>query len=423
MASLKGVDIRRGTLGTNVAGDNDSICGLLASGVAVSAAGDVLGIALGQTIVLHSAKEAKSYGLDEQYDTTNKVRVYRHISEFFRMAGDGKTLYVMLYSGKPSDALGTNYGKKLIADANGEIRCLAVAYSPAEEGTAVDGMDGDVLAAIAEAQRFYDWTYEGFRPCQVILEGRGLAANSAAAAKNLRDLRDADDNVISAYKVSVCIGQDYRYADGLDAVGKKMADVGTMLGCVAAKQVNENIGEVATGNLTDAIKGVWTKAGLSNHKTIAEMDEELEALDDKGYIFAISYAGYAGLYFNNDYTCTPVVQDEEGYFNEYTISYGRVHDKAVRDLRTKLLPKVKSTQPVDSKTGKLPKAIVTYYEKLGDEVFDSMAGKGLISDGKTTVDEESNLLISPRVLKVSFVVVPTGQIDEIKGTINLKTSI
>lgn len=423
MASLKGVDIRRGTLGANVSGDNDSICGLLANGVAVEASGDVIGIALGQTVELHSAKEALVYGLTEDYDTVNKVRVYRHISEFFRMAGEGKTLYVMLYSGKPTDALGARYAKKLIADANGEIRCLAVAYSPAEEGTAADGMDSDVLSAIVPAQQFYEWAYDSFRPCQIILEGRGMSANTAAAIKNLRNLRDDNNNIISAYKVSVCVGQDYNYAETLDAVGKKMADVGTMLGCLASKKVNENIGEVATGNLTDVVKGCWTKAGLSNHKTIAEMDEELEALDEKGYIFAISYAGYSGLYWNNDYTCTPVVRDEDGFFNEYMISYGRVHDKAVRDLRTKLLPKVKSTQPVDAKTGKLPKAIVTYFEKLGDEVFDSMAGKGLISEGKATVDENSDLLISPRVLKVSFVLVPTGQIDEIKGTINLKTSM
>jgi hypothetical protein len=52
-----------------------------------------------------------------------------------------------------------------------------------------------------------------------------------------------------------------------------------------------------------------------------------------------------------------------------------------------------------------------------------MAGAGEITDGKTTVDENSNLLISPRELKVSFVLVPTGQIDVIKGFINLKTSI
>ena len=52
-----------------------------------------------------------------------------------------------------------------------------------------------------------------------------------------------------------------------------------------------------------------------------------------------------------------------------------------------------------------------------------MAAEGLITAGKTTVDPNSDLLISPRELKVSFVLVPTGQIDEIKGTINLKTSI
>lgn len=425
MASLKGVNIVRGALGPNTLGNADSICGLLATGVAVAADNTkgILGIALGQTVELHSAREAEAYGIDQTYDTDNRVRVYRHISEFFRMAGDGSTLFLMLYTGTPTDALGDTYGKKMIADAQGSIRVLAVAYTPAQAGAAVDGLDGDVRAAITVAQTFYEWTYETFRPCQIVLEGRDFSAQNGTGALDLRGLEDLNQNVISAYKVSLCIGQDYNYAHGLDAVGKKMADVGTLLGSIASKKVNENIAEVATGNLTNVMKGLWTKAALSNHETIADWDNELEKLDDKGYIFAISYAGYPGLYWNNDHTCTPIIKDSDGFFNEYSISYGRTHDKAVRDLRTKLLPSVKSTQPVDASTGLLPKAIVTYFEKLGDEVFDSMAGKGLISNGKTTVDGESNLLVSPRVLKVQFVIVPTGQIDEIKGTINLKTSI
>ena len=163
---------------------------------------------------------------------------------------------------------------------------------------------------------------------------------------------------------------------------------------------------------------------MSNHQTVAGWDSQLEALDTKGYIFPITYTGISGYFWNNDHTCTPIVQDREGYFNEYTISYGRTHDKAVRLLRVCLLPKVKSTQPVDPQTGLLPKSLVTYFEKLADgDVFDKMAGAGEITDGKTTVDENSNLLISPRELKVSFVLVPTGQIDVIKGFINLKTSI
>lgn len=427
MASLKGVDIQRGTLGASVLGNKDAISGLLASGVAVSGndLNGILGIAVGQTVKLTSLKDAESYGITADYDATNKVRVWHHIEEFYRMAGEGSTLYLMLYNGTPTNAMGEEYAKKMIADAAGEIRLLAVAYNPEESynPTAVNGLEEDIYAAIKPAQELYDWSYETFRPCQIILEGRGFSATTSTAAADLRALKDDDDNVIGAYKVSICIGQDYNYAQTQDTVGQKYADVGTMLGMLASKKVNENIGEVANGNLMNVQKGKWTKAALSNHKSIADMDSQLQGLEDKGYVFAISYAGLDGVYFNNDHTCTPIIKDKEGYFNEYTISYGRVHDKAVRDLRTALLPRVKSSQPVDSKTGKLPMAIVKYFEAIGDEVFQTMKAEGLITEGKTKVDENSDLLISPRVLKVSFVVVPMGQIDEIRGTINLKTSI
>ena len=257
----------------------------------------------------------------------------------------------------------------------------------------------------------------------MILEGRDFNATNAAAAQDLRNIT-ISNQVLEAFKVSVCIAQDWKYADGLDAIRKKMADLGTMLGSIAKKAVNENIGEVEGGNLVDVANNKWLVAGLSNHQTVAGWDSQLEALDSKGYVFAISYTGIAGYYWNNDHTCTPIKKDKDGYFNEYTISYGRTHDKAVRDLRTCLLPKVKSTQPVDPRTGKLPQALVTYFERLADDdVFNTMAAEGLITAGKTTVDPNSDLLISPRELKVSFVLVPTGQIDDIKGTINLKTSI
>ncbi|MCM1034113.1 MAG: DUF2586 family protein [Paludibacter sp.] len=245
----------------------------------------------------------------------------------------------------------------------------------------------------------------------------------AIAALDLRNIT-VSGQVMEAYKVSLCIGQDWKTADALDAIRQKRADIGTMLGSLAMKAVNENIGEVEGGNLVDTLNNLWLVAGLSNHQTIAGWDSQLENLDTKGYIFAVSYTGIAGYYWNNDHTCTPIIRDKNGYFNEYTISYGRTLDKVVRGLRVCLLPKVKSTQPVNASTGKLPQALVTYFEKLADgDVFDPMIAKGEISDGKTTVAPESNLLISPRELNVSFVIVPTGQIDEFKGTINLKTSI
>lgn len=425
MGSLKGVNIQRGTIGASVNGNRDSIVGLLATGVAVAAdeANGISGIALGQTVKLTSLTDAEAYGINEAYDSTNSLSVFRHISEFYRMFPNG-TLYLMLYSGNMEAAFAEEFAKKLIVDANGEIRILGIANTPSTGETAyLNGFPEDVFGSIQLAQQLYDWAFSAFRPCQVILEGRDFNATNAAAAQDLRNIT-ISNQVLEAFKVSVCIAQDWKYADGLDAIRKKMADLGTMLGSIAKKAVNENIGEVEGGNLVDVTNNKWLVAGLSNHQTVAGWDSQLEALDSKGYVFAISYTGIAGYYWNNDHTCTPIKKDKDGYFNEYTISYGRTHDKAVRDLRTCLLPKVKSTQPVDPSTGKLPQALVTYFERLADDdVFNTMAAEGLITAGKTTVDPNSDLLISPKELKVSFVLVPTGQIDEIKGTINLKTSI
>ena len=426
MGSLKGVDIQRGTLGTNVVGAGDRVCGLLATGVPVAAdAGSaILGIDVGQTVKLNSVKDAEAYGITQDYDAVNNVRVHRHISEYFRIAGAGNTLHLMLYTGTPTDAFSESFGKKMIADAKGEIRNLAIAYNPPSDyvPTYINGLEQNVYEAIKSGQEFYDWTYETFRPCQIILEGRGFNATNVLAALDLRSIT-AGGGVLKAFKVSMCIAQDYDYADSLNDIGKKMADVGTMLGSVARRAVNENIGQVNDGDIMNTLKGNWLVAGLSNHKTIAEFDTELESLDEKGYIFAVSYDGYAGCFWNGDHTCTPIEKDEDGYFNEYTLSYGRVHDKSVRQLRTALLPHIKSTQPVDSETGKLPPALAGYFESVGDDVFEKMEKAREISAGKMTVDSNSDLLIVPRVLKVSFVVVPMGQIDEIKGYINLKTNI
>jgi hypothetical protein len=425
MASLKGVNIRRGTIGASVIDDKDAVCGLLSGGTAIAADPDkgITGVELNKTYRLTCMADLAALGIDEGYD--QKFSVYRHVSEFYRVAGEGRTLYLRLYSGTMDECFAT-HARQMIADADGEIRILAVSGAENTDGiTYTDGLPQPVYDSIALAQEFYDWTFDTFRPCQVILEGYHFNAQSASAAANLRNLQITPGVTLEAFKVSVCIGQDFAAVDGLsDGDCRKFrADIGTMLGSLAFRQVNGNIGEVSGGCLTNAAKGVWLVAGLSNHQGIADWDAQLEQLDDKGYLFAIHYAGLSGFYWNNDYTCTPVIKDKEGYFNEYTISYGRVLDKAVRDLRTALLPYVKSTQQVDPDTGKLPKSTVAYFEAVGDSVFESMQARGLITKGRTTVNADSNLLISPRELEVSFVIVPTGCIDEIKGTINLKTNI
>lgn len=420
---MRGVIINKGTTGANV-DNNDGTSGLLVNGVAVTATESVVGVVLGQGYKLTKVQDAIDFGIDEAYDTTNNVRVFRHISEFYRMSGEGTVLYLMVCAQTKTPAMMiADHGHSLIAFADGEIRYLAIGYNPATgyTATSVDGMETAIREAIDDCQALHDWTWETDRPCNIIIEGRGMNG-LAASMLNLRDI-DVSGNVMPYGNVTVCVGQDWDYAETLTGFAQKFADIGTLLGCRAYLPVNRNVGEVETMDITNTKKAKWLVAGLSNHTKIADMESSLATLDEKGYVFAISYTGITGFRWNNDHVCSPEVVDADGYMNESTMAYGATLGKAARKLRTKLLPKVKTTVPVDTSTGLLPTGIVKYFEGLGDSALADMIAAGEISGGKTSVDATSNLLSGDKTLKVSFVIVPTGTINEIVGTINLKSSL
>jgi len=88
---MTGVEITKGQVGASIIGAADSTSGLIAS--AIANAGK---LEYGEVYLIANAKMAEDLGVTEEYDTTNKVRLYHHISEFFRMAGDGTKLYLMI---------------------------------------------------------------------------------------------------------------------------------------------------------------------------------------------------------------------------------------------------------------------------------------------------------------------------------------
>ncbi len=414
---MTGVEITKGIVGASVISAGDSASGLIASALAVA---DKL--EYGEIYLIANTKMAEDLGITEEYDTTNKVRLYHHISEFYRMAGDGTKLYLMIVeqSKTMGEMLDTAaYATKLVNEADGEIHQIGLALNPASDyvDVAVDGLNSDVRASIGKAQTFAESSYENHRPVNVLLEGREYSGT----AGSVLDLKAIQDTL--APKVSVVIGQDWDYAEKQDDIGKKYAAIGTALGCVAKCAVNQNIGENETMNITDAGKQVFLTGGLSSHQKIKDVEADWSTLDDKHYIFPVREIGLSGLRWNNDHTCVAPSLDAEGNINEHTISLGRTVDKAARMLRAQLLPKVKTVQPVDAKTGLLPIGVIKYFEGLGNSAFDEMQKNREISEGKATVDPASDLLSGEKSLNTSFVVVPFGTINKIKGTINLKNKL
>lgn len=411
--SLRGVTITEGTIGANVAGDSREF-GIICNGVAVVGKAQ-----LATAYKLKRVSDAVAIGLDAAYDAANHVRVYRHISEFYRRAGEGVVLHVMLVAQtvKPADMV--PFAKTLAVESGGMISDMAFVYNPATgyAETQTDGFNTDCRAAIQPLQVFAEWADAQDMPLHTVLEGRAMS-DTLSSAVDLRDLQ-VGGNDFDANKVTVVIGQDWSYADGLDALGKKFADVGTFLGVIASHPWNRNPGEVATQNLTDATLGVWLVGGFSNHKKYSEVYDSLETLNDKGYVFPIRYQGLSGYWWNDGHVCSRVVIDAAGNMNQHTIYYSHTMDQAKRALRLVYLPEVKAT--VQLEDGKLPAGMVGYYNAIGDGVFGALAGKRLISEGSTAVDPDSDLLIE-KVLNVGFSVIPTGCVNEIVGTINLKNS-
>lgn len=424
--SLQGATFNKGNVGPNVAGSADGTSAMILPGVAVATL-----IALNEMKELRRLKDAEALGLTKEYDAANNIRVWYHIKEFYRLAGDGVKLFIMLVDNTVTagdlnltlaatvEDAGGIHCKKMVIDAEGEIKLFGFAMNPAAGyiETILDGLDADVQAAIPKAQAFAQWAWASDRSLNVFLEGRSFTGTGAAA----QDLRDITD--LLAEEVSVIIGQDWNYADDLDALGQKHACLGTYLGAMARIRVNQNPGEVETMNLTNATTGDFLVAGLSGHQKSSEMEDDLVTLDEKGYNFTFRYTDWPGVYFNNDHTCTPIIIDSEGNHNHHQASYGRTVGKAARKLRQRMLPKVKSVQRIDPVTGKLDGNVIKFFDALGDEVFKEMEEAAEVSTGKTYTDPDSNLLTPPRVLDVSFSVVPYGTIDKISGFINLKNSL
>ncbi len=408
MSSLRGIIITEGRVGANVAGDGREF-GLIGNGVAVEGK-----LTLGAAYALRRPSDAVALGIDADYDTANSVNVYRHITEFYRRAGEGKKLHLMLLAQTVMIDEMTEQAKTLAVAAEGNISDMAFIFNPATGyvETQVDGLNADVVAAIPVLQAFADWADGQDMPLHTILEGRGIGDTLSA----LTDLRD----MAAEYeKVTLVVGQDWGYADGLWTLGKKFADVGTLLGVIASQAWNRNPGEVATQNLTDSALGVWITGGLSNHKKYSEVYADLATLDEKGYVFPIRYQGLSGYWWNDGHVCSPIVQDNAGNMNQHTIAFSHTMDEAKRALRIAYLPEVKKQVMLED--GKLPASMVDYFNAVGDGVFDKLAGKELISEGATYTDPNSDLLVE-KILAVQFAVVPTGSINQIVGIINLKSA-
>lgn len=192
--------------------------------------------------------------------------------------------------------------------------------------------------------------------------------------------------------VSVVIAQDgagvaaelYGHATNTGKVS--VSALGELLGAVSKAKVHQSIAWVEQFPTNIAV------AAFGDGKKYRDLDTAtIEALDTARYIFGRTYDGLAGVFFNDNHTLD-VSTSDYAYISDV-----RTMDKAVRGVRTYLLPKLGRPMQVDASTGKLERTAVEHLITTGNKALEDMAKAGELSGYKFDIDPDQNILATSRV--------------------------
>jgi hypothetical protein len=357
----------------------DSVFGLVAGGVAVAGL-----LALGQVVKLSQPADAVAVGINAAYDANNSVLVYHHIERYFAYNPDATLYLKVVAQGTSLTAMCGAAGavQQLLTDAatGGEIRVVGIVLNPSAApagGDYTTGLLTDVLTAAPAAQALLNsLAAQALYVDHIMLEGILATGASITTLPSLRTL--------VANQVSVCIAAD---PATLALTGRPYAAIGTALGMLAVRKVSECLGSVDvvrkpatalgadTYPLTVVAAGYFLSAALANGTTYASLSAaDKTNLASKGYLYAGSYAGFDGVYFNDSYTCTALA-DDYAYIED-----SRVWNKAARLLRVGILPVFKGEVEIDARTGYMTAGTTAYFKAKGVNAVKPMALAKEIAD-------------------------------------------
>lgn len=380
----------------------DKIFGLVAAGPAAS------GMSVGAIKEFIQLSDAEAVGITASYDSTNGVLLHHHISEYFRLDPDGKLYLMLVAQGTSLTQMCDNanqYVKKLVMDPSTkrEIKYVGCVLNPnmgSYTPTLTNGLDGDVLSAIPKATELMTALKAEFIYLDgILIEGRELNGTYAA----LKDLRTMVDE-----NVSVVIGGDPAIR-ALDSDYADYAAVGTVLGSLSVRKVNENLGSVDIINkpdarkgspnysLTDSAKGLYLKADLSSGVLVSSLTTaEKNTLTAKGFIYMGSFEGYDGVYLNNSPTAVELADDYA------FIENNRVWNKACRYIRTALIPKIRGVIK-KTPTGEIRATTIADWQQAGQKQLDRMLTDDEVSGISLFIDPAQKVAVgSPLKIKLSI---------------------
>jgi hypothetical protein len=368
------------------------------------------GIALNEVTRLLSVKEAEENGITAAYDDTNDVLAHYHIDEAFRINPDIYLFVLFLEDISDYSAINAAIRETEI------VRIVGIC----ENKTAAPLTDLATKVPAYQANVVDELASEKLRIDAVLVSGE--ITDDTAAISTYPTLRDLDSE-----NVSVIIGTDKAIADASAVLSN--AAIGTAIGGLSRRAVDENLGSVDIANkpdyakgqnyfsLTDLVKGKFVQAQLQAGQLITALNSaERKDLNDKGYIFVGYYAGFQGYYFSNSCTSTELSSDY------CYIENNRVWNKAARGIRQALLPRVKSSILKERETGYIRNTEAKDLEQLAAAPLEAMMAADEISGYEVVIDR-TQILIDETPLKVAGQIVANGVVFSFEFDLGLTDKI
>lgn len=338
---------------------------------------------------------AESLGITADAESWTVRMLHYQLSEAFRI-NPAISLYLGLFT-KPDNNYTFTEIKTVQNFADGRIRQIGVWCGD----KAFSADDITTLQGIADALD------EVNAPLSVIY------------APKVTDVTELPTNVAGSNcnRVSVLIAQAGSgvgaelYADEANTDKTTVSCIGVVLGLLSAAAVHQSISWVK-----QFPTGISVPA-FGDGTLYRSLDKALiEQLDTARYLFLVVHIGQAGSYMNDSHTMDAATSDYA------MIESVRTMDKAVRGIRTYLIPELGGNIYIDSDSGKMKSYSVSHLETTANKALEDMEKAGELSGYKVEIDPEQDVL-STSTVELVIKQVAVGVMRKIKVKIGFSKSV
>lgn len=322
---------------------------------------------------ISSIETAEKLGITSDADADWDIRVLHYQLRSIFNRNPAISLYVGIY--KPTSGTPTFSEIKTMQNyTGGKLRQIGVW----DGATELDKTNLITLQAIRTTLEAQD------KPLSICYAPKVVAVGDLPAEKLAGENKSG---------VSVIIGQDGAgtaaelYTDAKNATNKSsVTAIGEWVGIVSAASVHESIAWIEKFPTGIALPAFGDGTLLRNLDTAV-----VESLDAARYLFFVEYGGLAGSYFNDSHTMDDATSD---YAYIETV---RTMDKACRNVRTYVLPKLGRPMKVDASTGKLEAYVVEDLQIVAGKALEDMEKAGELSGYVVEIDPDQNVLSTSQV--------------------------